>query len=83
MTVKLPADLRDFVAQVIATGSFRNENEVFGEALRLLRQREQFKRDVNAGIEQLEEGKGIPGEPVLERLEQKARELMQKARRAE
>ncbi len=68
MTVNLPTDLKKIVAQIIAGGIFQDESEVLREALLLLRQREQLKKDVNAGIEQLEEGKGIPGDQVFERV---------------
>ena len=72
MNPPIPVELQDFVDDIIRGGSYRSEAEVVSEALRLLKKREQLRRDVNAGIEQLDEGKGIEGEEVFERLERKA-----------
>ena len=72
MNVSIPAEFQEFVDDIIRGGSFHNEAEVISEALRLLRKREQLRREVNAGIKQLDEGKGIEGEDVFERLQRKA-----------
>ncbi len=56
MQVSLPEDLHRFVANVVREGLFSNETEVLREALRLLRQREQFRRQVQAGVRQLDSG---------------------------
>ncbi len=73
MNVEIPADLNPFVQQLISSGSYRDENEVLVEGLRLLRSREQLRDDVNAGIDQLVSGQGLDGNEVLERLEERAR----------
>ena len=57
MNVPIPADVEQFVESVIRSGSFQTEAEVVGEALRLLKKREQLRRKVNAGVEQLDRGK--------------------------
>jgi len=56
MNVSIPAEFQEFVDDVIRSGSFHSEAEVVSEGLRLLRKREQVRRDVNAGIEQLDRG---------------------------
>jgi putative addiction module CopG family antidote len=56
MTVEIPSDLQDFVQAAITSGNFKDEGEVVGEALRLLRQREQLRADVNVGLAQLDAG---------------------------
>ncbi len=43
MTVNIPADLASFVQQAIASGRFTSQEQVVGEALRLLRQQESAK----------------------------------------
>ena len=83
MSIDIPPELTDFVQGVIAAGTFRDESQVVGEALRLLRQREQLRADINAGIDQLEQGMGIPGEEVFERLERKAEALARHAEHPE
>ena len=77
MNVEIPAELDQFVKEMISTGSYRNENELLIEGLRLLKSREQLRRDVNAGIEQLEAGQGVDGEDVFARLEERARQIAQ------
>jgi putative addiction module CopG family antidote len=56
MSVEIPSDLRDFVQAAITSGGFKDEGEVVSEALRLLRQREQLRADVNVGLAQLKTG---------------------------
>ena len=77
MNVEIPAELNQFVKEMISTGSYRDENELLIEGLRLLKSREQLRRDVNAGIEQLEAGQGIDGEKVFARLEKRAKQIAQ------
>lgn len=72
MNVAIPAEYEGFVQSVVTSGTFHDPTEVVGEALRLLKKREELRRDVNAGIEQLEQGQGIDGEVVFERLAKKA-----------
>ena len=75
MNVEIPSDLNPFVQDLVASGSFRDENEVVIEGLRLLKSREQLRADVNAGIAQLEAGHRLDGEEVFARLEERARRL--------
>lgn len=75
MKVAIPPEFEPFVQSIIGSGSYKTEAEVVGEALRILKKREQLRRDVNAGINQLEEGEGVDGEEVFERLEKKAKAI--------
>jgi putative addiction module CopG family antidote len=59
MSIHLPSDLAQFVSDSVAGGSYASESDVFVEALRLLQRREQLRRDVNAGIEQLRGGESF------------------------
>jgi antitoxin ParD1/3/4 len=79
MNVQIPPDLNPFVEQMVSCGSYRNEEEVVIEGLRLLQNREQLRADVIAGIHQLEQGHGIDGNDVFSRLEARAKQLDQKA----
>ena len=75
MNVPIPAESQEFVESIIRSGSYQTEAEVVGEALRLLSKREELRREVNVGVEQLDEGKGIDGEEVFDRLQRKAEEI--------
>ncbi|REK23533.1 MAG: CopG family transcriptional regulator [Planctomycetota bacterium] len=75
MSLDLPADLSEFVERMIASGSYRDENELLVEGLRLLRTREQLRSDVDAGVRQLEAGEGIDGEEVFDRLLNRAHQI--------
>jgi antitoxin ParD1/3/4 len=63
MTVEIPPDLQQFVQSAIDSGTFHNESEVVGEALRLLQQREnrlqQLRAEVQPALERLDRGEGI------------------------
>jgi antitoxin ParD1/3/4 len=49
-----------FLEQVVSLGIYHDRGEALDRAVELLRHREQFVRDVNEGIEQLERGEGVP-----------------------
>ncbi len=78
MNIEIPAEFAPFVAEMISRGSYRDENELFVEGLRLLKSREQLRADVDAGIEQLEAGQGLDGEEVFARLEERARQIAER-----
>lgn len=56
MNVPIPAEFQEFVQSIIRTGNYQSEAEVVGEALRLLRKREELRCEVDAGVEQLDRG---------------------------
>ena len=63
MTVEIPSDLQQFVHNVVDAGSYKNESEVVGEALRLLQERqkriEELRREIQPALDQLDRGEGI------------------------
>jgi antitoxin ParD1/3/4 len=73
MNVQIPSELGPFVQDMISRGGYRDENELLIAGLRLLRDKEQLRTDVDAGIEQLEAGQGRDGDDVFSRLEERAR----------
>ena len=79
MSVQITPELDDLVQSILRRGQYRDENEVLGEALRLLERRDQLRRDVNAGIRQLEEGRGVEGEDVFAGLETKAQAITRRS----
>ena len=60
MTVEIPVNYQAFVKAVIDRGQFQTEEQVVGEALRLLAERdrrlEEFRREVQIGLDQLDRG---------------------------
>jgi antitoxin ParD1/3/4 len=63
MTVEIPSDLQQFVHTVIDAGSYKNEAEVVGQALRLLQERqrriEELRREIQPALDRLDRGEGI------------------------
>ena len=56
MSVEITPELEGLVQSIFQTGNYPDENAVLGEALRLLEKREKLRREVNAGVEQLDRG---------------------------
>ena len=77
MPVTLPPELEEVVRERVASGAYSSSSEVLREALRLIEardqwlavQREAFRRDVEAGLAQLDRG---------ERLSLTATDIMQR-----
>ena len=63
MTVEIPPDLQQFVHQVVDAGSYKNEAEVVGQALRLLQERqrriEELRREIQPALDRLDRCEGI------------------------
>ncbi len=57
----IPPELRQFVEQELATGRYQSAEEVIADGLRLLRGRKlhELRKDLDAGLQQLERGEGI------------------------
>ena len=57
----IPPDLQQFLDQELASGQYRSADEVICAGLRLLRDRRlyELRRDIQAGLHQLERGEGI------------------------
>ncbi len=58
MATNLSPENEQFIQNAIAAGMYHNREEVLDRAVDLLKRREQLIRDVNLGIEQLENGLG-------------------------
>ena len=68
MNVSLTPELEKFVSDKVDSGRYTSASEVVREGLRLLRERdelfgnnlEQLRRDIAAGIEEIDQGKLAP-----------------------
>ena len=84
MNVSLGFQWEQFVNEKVKSGRYQTASEVLRDGLRLLEQREQALRRMSpqtmeeleemleAGIEELDAGKGIPGGAALKDLRQRA-----------
>jgi antitoxin ParD1/3/4 len=63
MSVEIPADLQQFVHQVIADGSYKSETDVVSQAIRLLEERQrrvdELRREIQPALDRLDRGGGI------------------------
>lgn len=63
MTVEIPADLQEFVHQVIADGSYKSAADVVSQAIRLLEERrrriDELRREIQPALDRLDRGEGI------------------------
>lgn len=56
MDIPIPSDLQAFVENAIRNGTYSDAGAVVADALRLLERREQVRREVKAGLDQLDRG---------------------------
>lgn len=88
MNVSLTPELEKLVEQKVKSGRYITASEVIREGLRLLEerdllrqaQRDEIRRAIKAGNDQLARGEGIPGEEVFERIRKKSRTRCQGAK---
>lgn len=61
MSTSLPSDLETFGQHEVESGNFPSPDEVVSEGLRLLRERKlyELRREIDAGMAQIERGEGI------------------------
>ncbi|MGA2060416.1 MAG: type II toxin-antitoxin system ParD family antitoxin [Thermoguttaceae bacterium] len=63
MTTLIPPELESFVQQQLASGEYRSAEEVIGAGLRVLQElkhrQEDFRKEVQIGVDQLDRGEGI------------------------
>ncbi len=85
MNITLKTEQAELIQQKINSGKYNNAEEVIGEALQLLEQRdreyetwvEETREKVNVAIEELRRGEGIEGDVVVAQLKEKLRQLRQ------
>jgi antitoxin ParD1/3/4 len=82
MLEHVPADLRQFVADALASGEYGTEAELILAALYALKDRHDFhrmkyealKKDIAIGIEQADRGQVVDGPMVFQRLRERRRQ---------
>ncbi len=81
MNISLTKELEQLVQKKVKGGLYLSASEVVREALRLLEERDTWRRaqmtklrkQIAVGLNQLNRGEGIPGEKVFEEIRQKSR----------
>lgn len=76
MNVSLTPELERFVDEKVKSGLYNSASEVIRESLRLLRredeikqlQLEELRREVKAGIKQIDDGQGVALDVVRDRI---------------
>ena len=89
MSTSLPPDLETFVQHEVESGNYPSPEEVVSEGLRLLRERKLYdlRRDIDAGLAQIERGECIElkGDQALreffEDIKRRGRERLHASRR--
>jgi len=79
VNISLTPELERLVDDKVKSGRYATASEVIREGLRLLEEHEQLKeqrlaelrRKIDRGLEQLDQGLGIPGAEARERLRRK------------
>ncbi len=68
MSASISPKNEQFLDQVVASGLFADRAEALDEAVRLLRRREELRREIDAGVDQLDNGCYVEyGEDELQR----------------
>jgi antitoxin ParD1/3/4 len=92
MNVSLTPELEKLVDQKVSSGLYNSASEVIREGLRLLKerddlkriQREELRRDILLGVEQVRQGKGkkyAAGRELADEIKRRGRERLAERRR--
>ncbi|MCH8042674.1 MAG: hypothetical protein IID44_03045 [Planctomycetes bacterium] len=74
MSVEVSPDIEAMWKTLVETGRYGDENQVLGEALRLLQRRDGLDQKIQEGADDLDRGKGIDADVVFDRMKKKAAE---------
>lgn len=76
MNVHLTPELEKFVQAKVESGRYNSASEVVREALRLMEQKDElraiqlqeFRRRIDRGLDEMDRGEGVEGEPFMQSL---------------
>ena len=88
MNVSLTPELEKLVEKKVLSGRYQSASEVIREGLRLLDDQDQLRelhlsevrKKIQAGLDELDRGEGIPGERVYAQMKEKS-DAIRKAKR--
>jgi len=80
MNVSLTPELERLVEEKVKSGRYQSASEVIREGLRLIEDQDRLRelrlqevrKKIQAGLDQLDRGEGIPGEEVYARMKEKS-----------
>ncbi len=79
MTIQLKPEQEKFIQEKIASGEYRNADDVISQAFELLEAREtkikELKNKIAIGTEQIANGQVTDGEIVFDRLQEKINQI--------
>ena len=79
MTIQLKPEQEKFIQEKIASGEYRNADDVISQAFKLLEAREtkikELKAKIAAGTKQIANGQVTDGEIVFDRLQEKINQI--------
>jgi antitoxin ParD1/3/4 len=86
MNVSLTPELEKLVNEKVQSGMYTSASEVIREGLRLLQEREEFrrikyealKRDIREGLDELDGGARLPAKKVFAEMTKKAKAMRRK-----
>ena len=76
MSVEFSPDIEAMCNTLVETGRYGDQNQVLGEALRLLQRRDELDQQIQEGADELDRGEGIEAAVVFDRMRKKATDLM-------
>jgi len=69
VNVQLTPELEELVQSKVKSGRYNSASEVVGEALRLLKQREEIRDQIEEGWQSAKRGELVDGEEVFNRID--------------
>lgn len=71
MSVEISPDIEAMCRTLVETGRYGDQNQVLGEALRLLQRRDELDQKIQEGADELDRGEGIDADVVFDRMKKK------------
>ena len=75
MTIEITPDVAQLVQGIYAEGQYASESEVVAAAVQLLHARQQLRKDLAIGRQELEAGRRLAADEVFAGLRERARAL--------
>jgi Arc/MetJ-type ribon-helix-helix transcriptional regulator len=75
MAITISPELEQVVSRIYSGGHYASESDVLESALKLLQQRDQLRRDLQSGFDELDNGQRIEAERIFGELRAVAAKL--------
>ncbi len=81
MSAELSAENDRYLQEAVEAGVYPSLAQAMNAAVELLKRRDEFRREIQAGIDEANRGELLDGEAVFRELKQRAREIAANARK--